>query len=157
MDEFKVKHSGSNGDVFKFREVGDQLVGVYLGSREHSGEYGPTKKHLFSTESGGKVVFGQKILMDELTSAEVGHRLRITYTGLQKKMKLFEIAVGKKVLDDVETQVALEAATDGFNDDALEEEEEVRTAAARPAPRATAPSTAKVNKVADLLASRKNA
>lgn len=159
MDEFKVKPSGSGGETFRFTEIGQQLVGVYLGSRDHTGDFGPTKKHLFNTEDGAKVVFGQKVLMDELTTSEVGHRLRITYTADKKRMKLYEIAIGKKVLDDDAIRLAIEAANDnGYEDDVPDfEDEPAPVLATKALPRATGPSADARARIAATVASRNKA
>jgi hypothetical protein len=157
------RKSDTSGEQFKFENKGQQLTGYYLGSVDHEGDYGPTKKHLFKTQEGVKVVFGQKHLTDLLAGETVGVLMRVTFSDTKKgkkgnPMKIYTLDVDPdQRLDAVELVDAAESADEGTNDDAEETVEEIRTAAARPAPRATSPSAANISKVNALLASRKSA
>lgn len=75
---FIRKQDGGGGSIFKFETKGQSLTGVYLGSVDFEGDYGPTKKHSFKTEDGIKVVFGQAMLTD-LLQGEEGKLVLITY------------------------------------------------------------------------------
>lgn len=94
---FKKVVAANNATVVKFENIGDVIEGYYLGSFDHVGDYGPTKKHLFQTKTGTVVVFGQKNLTDELPKFPVGSSLRVIYTSSlaptkkgRHPMKLFE-------------------------------------------------------------------
>lgn len=83
---FRRKQDVGSGDAFKFEKVGQSLTGFYLGSFDHDGEYGPSKKHVFKTPKGLKVVFGQTHLTRLLEGEAAGTLMRVSYTG-DKKMK----------------------------------------------------------------------
>jgi len=83
---FKRKTDTSGGEQFKFENAGDSLTGYYLGSPDFEGEYGPTKKHLFKTKKGIRVVFGQTHLTQLLEGEKPGCLMQVTYTE-DKKMK----------------------------------------------------------------------
>lgn len=83
---FKRKTDTGSGDQFKFEKVGQSLTGFYLGSFDHEGNYGPSKKHVFKTPKGVKVVFGQTHLIQLLEGEKPGQLMKITYAG-DKKLK----------------------------------------------------------------------
>lgn len=83
---FRRKQDTGSGEQFKFEKVGQKLTGYYLGSFDHDGEYGPTKKHVFKTAKGLKVVFGQTHLTQLLDGEKPGQLMQVTYSG-DKKMK----------------------------------------------------------------------
>jgi hypothetical protein len=100
---FEKVFDASNGEVFKFDTIGDILEGYYMGSFDYQGDYQPTKKHVFSTEKGAVVTFGQRNLIQLLPSVKPGTMVRITYTEDlppkkkgQHPMKLFEVLQDRK-------------------------------------------------------------
>lgn len=136
---FRRKLDSSSGDVFKFEKVGQKLVGFYLGSFDHDGDYGPTKKHVFKTPKGMKVVFGQKHLTDLLTEGEnvVGKLLEVAYIGDKppakgrkgNPMKLFELGIDdEQVLDADEIPDAADMAEESTDEYAAAEEDETEEA-----------------------------
>lgn len=119
---FETLFDASNATVFKFEKKGDQLEGYYMGSFDFEGDYGPTKKHVFSTSNGATVVFGQRNLIQTLPTVKAGVMLRITYTDElpakakgRQPMKLFKFEQDKKNIIEV-TGVEL-TPTDSGSDD----------------------------------------
>jgi hypothetical protein len=166
---FEKVFDASNGSVFKFEDVGSVLEGYYMGSFDYEGDYGPTKKHTFKTETGAVVIFGQRSLMQQLPSVKPGVMVRITYANDlppkkkgQQPMKLFVIEQDKKNVTEVtgEADNAYEASDsqdgDPMADDAAPDEIQAQrpTAPRIPAPAASAESQKRVQ---DLLRNRKAA
>jgi hypothetical protein len=156
---FKDIQDTSSGEQFKFTNFGDTLTGVYLGTFDHQSEkYGSGKKHLFKTETGVKVVFNQKHLIDLLRDfASPGQLVRVTYykdkAGSRNPMKMYKLAIDDefKASED-EINASVEAATSEENADYADEVEAAPvTRAAKPLPAARAPDPAKVARVQSLL------
>lgn len=159
---FKRKTDTSGGEQFKFETIGQKLTGFYLGSVEHNGEYGPTKKHLFKTKQGIKVVFGQTHLTSLLEGEVPGSLMLVTYESNKKvrkgnpmKMYTLDIDVDNQ-LDSSEIVAGVDAATSQEQDEYSDESEdisidEVSTAPAKSLPRAAAPSAAARAATNDLL------
>lgn len=128
---FKRKTDTSGGDQFKFERVGQQITGHYLGSFDFEGDYGPTKKHLFKTAKGIKVVFGQRHLTELLEGETVGQLVQVTYVkdiASKKKgykpMKSFTLDIDdENVLDESEIPENLDTAGETVDDDNTETEE----------------------------------
>lgn len=78
---YETLFDASNATPVKFEKQGDSVEGYFMGSADHTGDYGPTKKHIFKTEQGAVVIFGQRNLMQQLPTAKVGWKTLITYTG----------------------------------------------------------------------------
>ncbi len=136
---FKRKTDTGSGDQFKFETIGQKLTGYYLGSFDHDGEYGPTKKHVFKTQSGLKVVFGQTHLTQLLDGEKAGTLMRVTFSSEKKAkkgnpMKMYDLDIDTdQVLDASEIPDSSENAEEQedevaagqYEDDApIEEEEE---------------------------------
>lgn len=143
----------AGGDSFKFETIGTKLTGHYQGSVDHEGEYGPTKKHIFKTDKGIKVVFGQKQLTDLLATETPGVFMEVTFTGLKKgkkgnPMKTYQLAVyddnTEAVVTDAEYLNDSANDFDGETDQELEAIAPAPVAPQRPAARPTAASQAKV-------------
>jgi hypothetical protein len=165
---FETVFDASNGTIFKFEKPGDTLEGYYMGSFDYEGDYGPTKKHAFSTEAGAVVVFGQRNLLQLLPSVKPGVMIRVTYTEDlppkkkgQQPMKLFKVEQDKKntiEVGEVQHERAAAADTDADLDDAdLAADDSlddvvIPNRATRPA-QAAAPQAAKT---AALLGGRRN-
>lgn len=105
---FETLFDASNATVYKFENKGDKLEGYYMGSFDHEGDYGPTKKHIFDTESGAVVVFGQRHLMQTLPTVKAGTMVRITYNDDlapkakgRQPMKLFKFEQDRKNTKEV--------------------------------------------------------
>jgi hypothetical protein len=161
----------TNATPFKFETVGTVLEGHYMGSFDYQGDYGPTKKHIFDTESGAVVVFGQRNLMQQLPGAKVGAMVEITYTGDKQSdkkgrqpMKLFKIRQDKKNTREVSgvefnaPQVDDDVTdTDVDAPDTIEDIAPPPARAAAPAKPAAAPDAARAAKVQELLARGKAA
>lgn len=106
---FETLFDASTATSFKFEKVGDVLEAFYMGSFDHTGDYGPTQKHLFKAADGGAlIIFGQRNLMQQLPTAKVGYMTRITYNGDKastvkgrQPMKLFVIQQDKKNTTEV--------------------------------------------------------
>ncbi len=156
----------SNATPYKFEKVGDTLEGYYMGSFDFQGDYGPTKKHIFQTQAGAVVVFGQRNLIQQLPTARVGAMTLITLTGElpnKKKgmhpMNLFGIQQDKKNTIEV-TGVDL-TPTDAVDEDELSEtddntdseplDETPPARAAAPKRAAVAPDAERQRKVQELL------
>lgn len=169
---FKRKQDTSSGDLFKFETVGQQLTGYYLGSFDYDGEYGPTKRHLFKTKKGTKVVMGQKHLTDLLADEKPGVLVQVTYESDKKVKKGNPMKVYTLDIDDEQTLSAdeipseIESAEEPDNYDdteptEVEEEEEqldeVKTAPKPIAAAAKAPSPAARAKVNEILNRRRAA
>lgn len=160
---FKRKTDTSTGEQAKFEKPGASLEGIYLGSFDHEGDYGPTKKHLFKTETGVKVVFGQRHLTDLLADEKPGILVRVTYTGDKKMkkgnpMKMYALDIDDEIqADAADVTEAVEAANDAGSydeDDYAEDDtpsDEQPTAPVKAKPVATAPSSATQAKVKALL------
>lgn len=168
---FEALFDATNATPFKFEEIGTILEAYYMGSFDYEGDYGPTKKHIFKTAADEPlVVFGQKNLMQQLPTAQVGAMLRVTYTGDkpaakkgQHPMKLFKIEQDRKNTTDVvsvKTETAPIEDDTGYanpSDDADEVEdtvidEPVLPRAAAPRVPGKLPSQASQDKVRELLA-----
>lgn len=165
---FEKLFDASNAAPFKFESKGTVLEGYFMGSFEHNGDYGKTKKHIFKTAQGAVVVFGQTNLMQQLPSAVVGAMTRITYKDdklSDKKgrhpMKLFEIEQDKKEKIDVvgvdltptesydDNTDDVDAETDVDSDDAVDEAPPAKAQA--PKKPAVAPDAERQRKVQELL------
>ena len=165
---FERIFDASNATPFKFEGVGSTLEGYFMGSFDHTGDYGPTKKHIFQTKTGATVVFGQRNLLQQLPTVTPGVIVRITYTGdLAGKikgrapMKLFTIEHDKSntiavagvdfnQTDEQEPEANFEAVEEA----PLDEEEPVEAApprAAAPRQPARPPSSANQASVQELL------
>lgn len=165
---FKKKQDVTSGEQFKFENEGDTLTGYYLGSFAHEGDYGPTKKHLFKTEKGIKVVFGQTHLTQLLEGEPQGILVRVTYENSKKMrkgnpMKMYALDIDSEcVLDGVSVSNSVSDANTGSDEEEddvsnYEQEEEVHTAIAKPTLSAKAPNAAQQQKVNDLLARTRSA
>lgn len=153
---FETLFDASNATVFKFDNKGDELVGYYMGSFDHEGDYGPTKKHIFDTANGAVCVFGQRNLIQTLPTVKPGTMVRLTYTSdLEPKakgrqpMKLFKFEQDRKNTREVagvelEATAAADVANyepiDTSEDDALDTVAPAR--ASRPTIPARTPSAA---------------
>lgn len=171
---FRRKQDVGSGDQFKFEKVGQKLQGHYLGSFDHDGKYGPTKKHVFKTTKGIKVVFGQTHLTQLLEGEAAGPMMIATYVGDKKvqkgnPMKEFTLDIDPdQVLDADELPDAIEAATEPEDYDTgdaeadepaeVEDEEEpmdeVKTAPAKSLAVTKTNVSATKSKVAEILAKR---
>ncbi len=164
---FIRKQDTTSGDQFKFETPGTALIGVYLGSFPHEGDYGPTKKHLFKTEKGIKVVFGQKHLSDLLENETAGSLVRVTFTESKKMrkgnpMKMYTLDIDNEYqADPSEVESYVEAATAGADDDSLSDDDtpadEVVTEPVKAKVVARAPSAEAQARVQALLARNKKA
>ena len=168
---FEQIFDASNASPFKFEGVGAILEGYYMGSYDYTGDYGPTKKHVFNTKQGAVVVFGQRNLMQQLPSVTTGVMVRITYTGdLAPKakgraaMKLFKIEHDKDntvSVAGVNLEKTEEPSYETVDEDGPGEQEEpldvIQPAAPKAPARAVAPPQANQDRVRALLASRKQA
>lgn len=157
---FETVFDASQASVYKFENKGDKMEGYYMGSFDHTGDYGPTKKHVFQTERGAEVIFGQRHLMQQLPNIKAGTMVRITYTedlapkakGRQP-MKLFKFEQDRKNTIDVvgvdftptaETASSFEDVSDDVQDDIQELDTTPPQRATRPAIPASAPSAASI-------------
>lgn len=146
---FVRKEDTGSGEQVKFENFGDSLTGIYLGSFEHEGKFGTTSKHLFKTDKGIKVVFGQRHLTELIAGTPIGSLVRVTYEKNKKvnkgnPMKMYTLDVDDGGIADAETVIeALESLEDAGD---VEDEEvpadEVKTAPAKTKPTATAPTAA---------------
>ncbi len=158
---FEPVFDAGNAQVRKFESVGDTVEGYYMGSFDFDGDYGPTKRHVFQTESGAEIIFGQAHLKQLLPTVKPGTMVRITMTGElapkkkgQHPMKLFKIEQDKKNtievsgVDFTPTDDSASDADDvdtdlGSDESALDEVKSSRAQApARPAPTPTADTIA---------------
>lgn len=154
---FERKKDSGGGEVFKFENPGDTLTGFYLGSEDHTGEFGPTKKHVFKTETGTKVCFGQTHLTQLLADEEPGYLMIVTFdstkkTGRGKPMKVFTLDIDKD-----QKAAGVEAAS--FEDEPIEDDipaDEVKTAPAKSYPTPAAVDPAARARIQAELAKRKN-
>jgi len=154
---FKRKADSSQGEQFKFSAIGDSITGVYLGSHDFEGDYGPTKKHLFKTDSGIKVIFGKKQLTELLAGEKTGQLMRVTYDSDKKMAKgraplqLYTVDIDDEYqASEDEVTEAVAAAEEGEDYDA-EDEAEVETAPVKAKPRAAAPDASRQAAVQALL------
>jgi hypothetical protein len=148
---FKRKQSG---DIFKFETKGDSLTGYYLGSQDFQGDFGPTKKHLFKTETGVKIVIGQGYLTNLLTGSDPvapGTLVRVTFEGTKKgkkgnPMKVYDLEIdADQVLDSAEILDQVDATeSEEPDNDFGDEETYVPAPAAAKAQRPTADAIAKM-------------
>jgi hypothetical protein len=138
-----------NGEVVKLENKGDSVTGYYLGSVDHQGDYGPTKKHLLKTTNGVKVIFGQKQLTGLLEDVEPGYLVRITRDGSKPGKKGNPMKTYFLDIDREQRMSQEEMITDESLDDTPQDE--VQTAPAKPAPRATAPTNQTRSQVQNLL------
>lgn len=164
---FEPVFDASQAKVFKFENKGDKMEGYYMGSFDHTGDYGPTKKHVFQTERGAEVIFGQRHLMQQLPAIVPGTMVRITWTDeLAPKakgraaMKLFKFeqdrknTIEVKGVDFVPTDTVADD-TYGFEevtDAPMDEVAPVR--ASRPSVPASAPSPERQAAAQRLLSGR---
>lgn len=144
---FRRKQDIGSGEIFSFEKVGQKITGYYLGTFDHEGNYGPTKKHVFKTEKGIKVVFGQTHLTQLLEGEEKGKLVQVTYVSDKKMkkgnpMKMYTLDIDdEQALDPNEIPDSVEEAVepeDDYADDEPAEDEddappadEVKTAPAR--------------------------
>ncbi len=105
---FEKVFDAGQAAIRKFEVIGDKIEGYYMGSFDFEGDYGPTKKHVFQTENGAEVVFGQRHLIQQLPTIKPGTMVRVTYTENlppkkkgQQPMKLFLFEQDKKNTIDV--------------------------------------------------------
>lgn len=172
---FRRKEDTSGGEQFKFENINQSLTGFYLGSFEHVGDFGPTKKHLFKTSKGIKVVFGQAHLTSLLAGESIGSLMRVTFTGEKRTKKGSPMKEYSLEIDDTQKLApselpdteAEDGATesdewDGPAEDLNEEDEtpmdEVKAPVAKnAATRSAAPAESPVPKsrIQELLAKRK--
>lgn len=164
---FRRKQDTSGGEQFKFENKGDSLTGVYLGTFDFDGEYGPGKKHLFKTDKGIKVVFGQTHLTQLLEGESSGKLMRVIFDDTKKTgkgrnpMKIYALEIDDEYeASEDEVNSAVEAANseDDEPQDAEEDEtpaDEVKTPPVKAKPAATAPSASSQQRVKDLLARAK--
>jgi len=166
---FQALFDASNGTPFKFENIGDSLEAYYMGSFDYEGDYGPTKKHVFKTETDDAVVvFGQRSLMQLLPSATVGAMLRVTLTGSkpaakkgQQPMKLYKIeqdikntthvAGVKTDADTTDAEYVNPSDEDAENADGPADEPQLPPARAPQAAAGKLPSQAAQDKVRELL------
>ncbi len=143
----KKRVDTGNGEQFKFEEIGQELLGYYIGSFAFDGEYGPTLKHVFKTEKGLSVVFGQTHLTGLLEGLTPGVLTRVTLTGTKKvkkgnPMKVYELEYDEDDAIDVESVAAStnssEESEPEYNEEESNEVEEPAAPPARTAPRASA-------------------
>lgn len=169
---FKRKADVGQGEVFKFEKIGQQITGFYLGSFDHAGNYGPTKKHVFKTPKGVKVVFGQGHLTQLLEGEAPGQLMQITYAGDKKlkkgnPMKEYTLDIdADQTLDADEIPGELEASSEPEEYESpesdepteVEEEEEemdtVKTAPARSLAAPKAQPAVTKSRVNEILAQR---
>lgn len=164
---FETLFDASNATVFKFETKGDVLEGYYMGSFDHEGDYGPTKKHIFDTKSGAICIFGQRHLIQTLPSVKPGTMVRITYNDDlapkakgRQPMKLFKFEQDRKNVRDV-SGVELLPTDTGSNFEAVDTAEDdvtdvpAPTRAARPAVPAQAPSSERQSSTRALLAGKR--
>lgn len=163
---FERKADTTQGEVFKFENPGDSITGYYLGSVDHEGDYGPTKKHVFKTPKGVKVCFGQRHLSDLLSDETPGFLVRVTFestkkTGKGKPMKVFTMDVDR---DQRTEEGLLDAASDDsssitYGDDPVEETpfDEIKTAPAKSYPAPASSDAANRAKIQAELARRSKA
>lgn len=148
---FETLFDASNATVFKFEAKGDVLEGYYMGSFDHEGDYGPTKKHIFDTKNGAICVFGQRNLIQTLPTVKPGTMVRITYTDElapkakgRQPMKLFKFEQDRKNVREVAGIELTPAADDLGNWDTVDADtptdEAPPTRATRPATPARTPS-----------------
>lgn len=120
---FKRKEDTGSGEQFKFEKVGQKLVGYYLGSFDFEGDFGPTKKHLFKTDKGVKIVFGQAHLTSLLTDAAdpvpKGVLVQVTYEESKKTKKGSPMKVYAVDIDD---EQQLDSAEIPDTDEVLDDE-----------------------------------
>lgn len=165
---FETLFDASNATPAKFEKFGDQVEGYYMGSFPYEGDYGPTKKHIFSGNAGAVVVFGQKHLIDLLPTVKPGTMVRVTYVDdkptKRQPMKLFKIEQDKKNTIEVTGVELTPAATADEPDtddtrgdytevEALDEAPPAR--ATRPAAPARAPSAAQQASARALLSGKR--
>ncbi len=172
---FEKVFDAQNGTVFKFEEKGAVLEGHYMGSFDFEGDYGPTKRHVFSTDQGAVIVIGQRHLIQTLPTIKVGTMVRITYDSDlppkkkgQQPMKLFGFEQDKKNCIDVAEAEAAATEFGSTEPDELDETDpdadepapldEAPPARAKPPQRAAqAPSAERQRAVQDLLAGKRKA
>ncbi len=166
---FETLFDASNATAFKFENKGDVLEGYYMGSFDFEGDYGPTKKHVFDTDKGAVLVFGQRNLIQTLPTVKPGTKVRITYTDDlapkakgRQPMKLFKFEQDRKDTREV-NGVDLEPAakdddwTDGVDETTFEAVEEAPPAkATKPSTPARTPSAASQQETRNLLAGKRN-
>lgn len=158
---FEKVFDAGQATVKKFENVGDKIEGYYMGSFDFEGDYGLTKKHVFQTENGAELVFGQRHLIQQLPTIKPGTMVRVVYTedlAPKKKgqhpMKLFSFEQDKKnTIDVVGVDSTWEAAADSApeQEDTALADEVAPARAIRPATPAPAPSASAAQR---LLAGR---
>lgn len=131
----------------KFESIGDFIEGYYMGTFDFEGDYGPSKKHVFQTEKGAEVVFGQRHLIQQLPTIKPGTMVRVTYTEDlppkkkgQHPMKLFRFQQDKKNTIDVVGVDTSWTAPEDDGQDAPPSDEAPVTRATKPANPAPSPS-----------------
>lgn len=163
---FKRKEDTGGGEEFKFDKKGKSLTGIYMGSSDFKGKFAPTKKHIFKTESGIKVVFGQSHLIQLLADEQPGILVCITYVKDKPSqkgnpMKVYTLDIDDEFrADEDEIAEAVDAANSDEQDDEPEEDEEelaadeVKTEPVKTRPAAKAPTKSSTSRVQELLAKR---
>lgn len=168
---FETLFDASNGTIYKFENKGDQLEGYFMGSFDYQGDYGPTKRHVFSTPEGAVIVFGQKHLMQLLPQIKVGTMVRLTYIDDlapkkkgQHPMKLFKPEQDRKNVIEVNGVELAPALTETTEDDVPSNFEPVTeepideappARATRPATPARTPSAAQQAAVRSVLSAKR--
>lgn len=161
---FKRKTDTGSGEQFKFERVNQKLTGYYLGSFDHDGEYGPTKKHVFKTPKGIQVVFGQTHLTQLLDGERPGPLMQVTYTGDKKTgkgkpMKQYTLDIdADQMLDSDEIPASsdeVESGTEevyGGAEDDTPPEDENEEEESQPEEEPAAPAPTKTRSTADTKA-----
>lgn len=159
---FVRKQDTGGGDLFKFDNVGDSITGVYLGFNEAQGDFGPYNRYLFKTDTGTKMVRGSTHINELLQNEATGQLMRLTYTGLKptkkgKPMKKFELDIDDSYSASESELESARAASDNYDDESGDDEEEITTGQVKPAVNAGAPSAAARSKVDSLLKNNRRA
>lgn len=166
---FIRKQDNGGGEQFKFEKQGQTLTGWYLGSFDHTGDFGPTKKHLFKLQTGQiKVVFGQthltQLLCDAVDPIPTGALVQVTFSESKKMkkgnpMKMYTVDVDADSICSVDDLAAVSRESDDYSDESDDETQadEVITAPAKAAPKAASPTAKSRAQVEALLSGNKRA
>lgn len=154
----KRKADGGNGEQFKFETIGQSLKGIYVGSQEITGQYGPSIKHLFKTEKGLKAVFGQTHLT-QLLQGEEGKLVEATYVKDKpskrgRPMKSYTLDIDTDYQASSEELAAYAGDDEPVEDDEDVQPDEVKTEQVKRSVSAAAPSAASRDRVKALLNGR---
>jgi len=144
---FVLKPDSGGGDTLKFKNIGDSVTGIYLGSQDYpEGRFGPTVKHIFKTKAGIKVAFFRPGSQpDSLLKGETGKLVCLTFASTKDVNKGNDMKVFKLEVDNeyVPTEEELEVSSEDYSEDDDSEMDEVTTAPAKNAPKAAPPSASK--------------